>query len=162
MLFCRAAWPKLSRLVLFMALCIGGIIATYYGALIAATMPPLEPMVVAGVFAVGFLLCGAAAFCLVLFSFLMVIARPQHRISNNLAHVAARVAHPLQVVSTKPPESQTGSFLPHDEETAFMQERLEQLQQAGHLEGMDLMEIMKEGHTAELDIDLSKMKGVDS
>ncbi len=122
-----------------------------------ATLPSVNPSVVAMMAASGFLLFGAAAFCYVLFSFMVKIAKTDPGIRQDIQQIAHKLAHPLKAAVGAPAES-AGSFHPYSEDRAYLQEQFDTLVQAKILRPEDdLDKILKDG---EIDLEFLKERGV--
>jgi len=116
-----------------------------------AELKAINASVVVGIFALGFMFFGAAAFCYVLFAFLNRLVAVDPSIPRDVAHMVRKLANPPMAVPRPAATGGGGSFNPYDEDKAYLQEQLEELQRNGVLNGIDLEEMMKEGHTADLE-----------
>jgi hypothetical protein len=89
-------------------------------------------------FALGVFLLGAAAFCYVLFSFLMALMKTSPAVAADIEHMVQKAAHPLRTVAPQP--SSEGSFVPYDDNRGYMQEQFEELKKAGILNDTDTLD----------------------
>lgn len=105
--------------------------------------PPTQAKILFAL-AVGSVLFGAAGFCYVLFSFMAVLAAPISRMAPGFSSGGV-IDHKAPANAAQTPE-QAGSFTAYDEERASYQEQLDELQKSGLLTGVDLEDLMKEGH----------------
>jgi len=138
-------------------------VAVWYAVVYAATsgqvsaaIPEISSAGLWVLFALGVFMLGAAAFCYVLFSFLMTLASVSPQVSADLQTMIRRVAHPLVTATPPQPESE-GSFTPHDDERGYLQEQFEELKKAGYLnEDDNIDEVL--GENKDFDFDAIKAK----